>query len=919
MLQKARHHAGNPVTLSRYSTIEANYHNMFSILVCCGNASPEDIAKTLHALSRQSFRNFELIILGRSSANSFPVISGPTRGIFWIAETTERPLQYSSIVNSLRGDYSLILAAGDAPRPSMLREVNNSIVTSKAFSEVDAVIFDHTLGDPQEARYLPGWDPDLLEFLDYIGRACCLSRKTILENWKSEDRNSLRAAMLRVRRLNVVHIQEVLAHFAGQIPTAQPIPPPHQDLPPLSVVIPNRNGLHLLTKCVVFLKGMKSSVQLVIVDNASDDPQIFDFYQSLQAEFDTQIVHFDQTFNYSAMINLGVSEAKHEFVLLLNNDVAIDSATSVETALSYAHREGVGVIGSLLRYPDGLVQHAGMVLRTASDGTADTEHILRFSSGSEGLFIGALTAPKNWQSVTGAFQLIKRSTFFAAGGYDEVNLPLEHNDVDFCLSVRKLGLRVVCLPLHDVTHDESSTRSRMPIDKTKRLNEEARSLMTVRWLNEFSHDPFVNKHLVLLREPAANRIKSIAWSLCGLLKSGAASFLSLMSRQGDASHGDQSLRCNSRQLQPGVCILGPLTSATELGMITRALGRACDVTRMPLSYFNLGSKKSKEFSSLHTFSKLRTDRSVALCVLDVGQLQNTIPHIGEGRRRIAYALFEESVTREAVGPLETFEQIWVSSPFVAKCLREHLRKPVHVFPVPLHTSRRQPTRGSRPYLNFLVEHCTDHPTSSGDVIAAIEAFRTAFPSKTTVRLTVVTDSIIQLDLFKKVRRHAKWDRRIVFASRAMMTASEFEERYAPYIYFSLQQTILSNFRMARAIADGNPVLVTCHGAALDLVSIGGIRLINGKSSEQMTGSVFGAVEPDASSVVSELQRIAADPEAAFSEAANALELMQQSRAYQVVGQAIRAHLQFPEPTDAAQWIDDVTSMVLELQPKPTRD
>ncbi len=87
----------------------------------------------------------------------------------------------------------------------------------------------------------------------------------------------------------------------------------------------------------------------------------------------------------------------------------------------------------------------------------------------------------------------------------------------------------------------------------------------------------------------------------------------------------------------------------------------------------------------------------------------------------------------------------------------------------------------------------------------------------------------------------------------------------------------------------------------------------------MTGSVFGAVEPDASFVVSELRGIAADPEAAFAEAVIAQEIMQQSRAYQVVGQAIREQLQFPESTARALLIDDVTSMSLEFQPEPTRD
>ena len=191
--------------------------------------------------------------------------------------------------------------------------------------------------------------------------------------------------------------------------------------------------------------------------------------------------------------------AQHEFLLLLNNDVVVNDPSSLLIALDFAARPEIGVVGSLMRYPDGTVQHAGMMLSRDANGGCDAEHVLRFARQDEAGYIGALSAPRNWQCVTGAFQLMRKSVFAAAGGYDEVSLPVEHNDVDFCLRVRAMGLRVVCLPLANIVHDESSTRSKMDTYEARRLTREARKVMETRWAAAFDHDPFRNPNLAIKR------------------------------------------------------------------------------------------------------------------------------------------------------------------------------------------------------------------------------------------------------------------------------------------------------------------------------------------------------------------------------------------------------------------------------------
>lgn len=656
------------------------YNCMFSILLCHDGTSPDGTLGTLRALSCQTYRNFELILLGSQNDALNSVALGPTRGVFCIEEGGHR---YSEIMASLRGEFVLFLTAGDIPNTKMLEELNTSIVRSKRVSSVDAIIFDHTLGDSVHVRYLPGWDPDLLEHLNYIGRACCIRLKTLLEHLQPEDGYSLKGVMLRAPSPDVIHIQNVLGHFGGLIPTARPLECSQAHTPPMSIVIPNRNGLNLLTKCVGVLREMTMPFELVIVDNESDDPQIFDFYRSLESEFDVKIIYFNRSFNYSGMINLGVANATHEYILILNNDVIIGSVASISSALNYAIREQVGVVGSILRYPDGSVQHAGMVLRTAPDGTADAEHILRFSDYAEDPFVGALSAPKNWQSVTGAFQLVRKSTFVAAGGYDEVNLPLEHNDVDFCLSVRKLGLRVICLPLQDIVHDESATRGQLPLSKTSSLNRDARNLMSVRWASEFESDPYLNRNLEKPRKARSLGIGNVA-SIFHSLWQVASLFLKLTNSNSlqDPQQVEEVL-CSSRQLQAGVCIVGPLTSANEIGSLTRALGGACDSERLPISYLNTGSIDRGEYSSFRTLSRPRTDRDIALCVSSLRGLSEMLPYLGEGRRRIAFLSCHERIDSGDISLLDTFEEVWTSSEDVADDLRKTTTKSVCLVPQPI--------------------------------------------------------------------------------------------------------------------------------------------------------------------------------------------------------------------------------------------
>jgi GT2 family glycosyltransferase len=509
---------------------------MVSIVVDHKEENLTSLNELLTNLCEQTYRNFE-VLLRVTSALTPRELHG-LKSQVTVLENCSTPFQHISLEQSgsYRGDYVLFLESEDRLVPTALECLLKPIAKKKQSEWPDIIIFDYQIF-PDKKRYLPGWDPDLINYLDYIQSACLFSKLLI-------EKESTKLGALTVyeflkhlsdKRLIVEHVREFLGTFHRKLPIASPLPIPYsRHLPPIAIIIPNKDKYELLRNCIKFLYDVDFVFELIIVDNGSSDPRLLCLYEDLTLTFDVTIVPFNRSFNYAAMINIGSRHAKHPFLLFLNNDVIVSNGIEVAKALAYAQGDQVGLVGSLLCYPDGTVQHAGMALFGNSREDFDTLHVLRHSKNEEGDYIGALTAPRNWQSVTGAFQLTRKSNFQSAGGYDEVNLPIEFNDVDFCLRIRELGLRVVCLPLSGVFHYESHSRAQTPRDTAQLLAHDAYLIMCERWARRYSRDPFVNQkiesrdlvdtsgHYGWIRESFAKVIKKFARGSNGRIKDRAS-------------------------------------------------------------------------------------------------------------------------------------------------------------------------------------------------------------------------------------------------------------------------------------------------------------------------------------------------------------------------------------------------------------
>jgi glycosyltransferase involved in cell wall biosynthesis/GT2 family glycosyltransferase len=265
--------------------------------------------------------------------------------------------------------------------------------------------------------------------------------------------------------------------------------------PTVSIVIPMRDRLALLERCISSVREKTDypSIEFVIVDNGSTEPATLKFLREIEQEIDAQVVRDDGAFNFSRLINRGARVAKGAVLALLNNDVEASEAGWLREMVSHVLRVEVGAVGARLWYPDGTLQHGGVILGL---GGVAGHAFPRVPRGHPGYFNRAFLQ-QDCSAVTGACLLVRKKVFDDAGGFDEANLAISFNDVDFCLRLRRSGFRNIWTPYANLIHHESASRGHQATpDEQAQFVREA-TFMQRKWGSELLNDPFYNPNLSL--------------------------------------------------------------------------------------------------------------------------------------------------------------------------------------------------------------------------------------------------------------------------------------------------------------------------------------------------------------------------------------------------------------------------------------
>ncbi|MEM4523447.1 MAG: glycosyltransferase, partial [Nitrososphaeria archaeon] len=274
--------------------------------------------------------------------------------------------------------------------------------------------------------------------------------------------------------------------------------------PKVSIIIPTKDKVEFLRKCVesVLNKTTYQNYEIVIVDNNSQEDKTFEYYREIENNPKIRIIQYKKPFNFSAIINFAVSKIESEYLLFLNNDTEVITPEWLSAMLEHIQRKEVGAVGAKLLYPNGRIQHCGVILGLGSGKHKVPGHIFR--GFPDPVRHPSADVIRNFSAVTAACMLTKKSVFEEVGGFDEVNLPVAFNDVDYCLKLREKGYLIVYTPYAVLYHYEGLSRGRDEL-KNERFKREV-EFMINKWGKVLENDPYYNPNLTKEREDCSIKI-----------------------------------------------------------------------------------------------------------------------------------------------------------------------------------------------------------------------------------------------------------------------------------------------------------------------------------------------------------------------------------------------------------------------------
>ena len=371
-------------------------------------------------------------------------------------------------------------------RRSLLEDIGGLRLGYEGSQDWDLALRATAATTPDRIRHIPAilyhwrWHTDAPSFSEAQREKCRNAGRRAVEDWLASE--GLGDA--RVEPAIMVPDWNRVVH-------ALPSPVPF-----VTVIVPTKDRPQLLATVV---RGVlqqtawpSDRLELLLVDNGSTDPDAV----ALLAGFDdhpcVRVLRVVEPFNYSKMNNAAASVAQGSILALLNNDIEVIDGQWLASMVSVALQPEVGLVGAKLLYPDGRVQHGGVVL--GPDG--HMAHVLRGASKDDPGYYGQLALRRSLSAVTGACMVLRKAVYIEAGGLPE-ELAVSYNDVDLCLRIGDLGYRVVWDPDAVLVHHESASRGVASTDAEHRAYEADWAVMRQRWGYLLEADRYHNPNLLL--------------------------------------------------------------------------------------------------------------------------------------------------------------------------------------------------------------------------------------------------------------------------------------------------------------------------------------------------------------------------------------------------------------------------------------
>lgn len=367
----------------------------------------------------------------------------------------------------------------------------------------DAVLFygDEDRLDPGGERHSPFFKPafslDLFQEVDLLS-ACFAVRPSALADSPGAHPRQMAAHLAgSLPRGAVHHIPHILHHAATDAAAAR-CPGVQADGletgdAPVTVIIPTHAQEDLLTRCVesLYRLNRQAGIELIIVDNSRSPAYRRRLDAIVGGRDGAMILEWPEPFNFSRMMNAAAARASGRLLCFLNDDTEGISSRWLDAMAAHARRPDIGAVGARLLYPDGSIQHAGVVLTGQSGAAHLHQHVPAGLCGHGGL----AGFRQEVSAVTGACLVVEAAKFRAVGGFDDAELPVNFSDVDLCLKLRARGFHTLYLPEATLHHHESVSRSARQGEAVRSAGQKELHRLVSRWQLGSTPDPFHNPNL----------------------------------------------------------------------------------------------------------------------------------------------------------------------------------------------------------------------------------------------------------------------------------------------------------------------------------------------------------------------------------------------------------------------------------------
>lgn len=463
-------------------------------VIVTGADDAEALARTVASLEAQLFSSWRATLVGGT-----PRESRDSRATSASFDTTLTTLGEDD-ASTLTG----VVMAGDRLVPqalAYLAEQARRHPTARLFYGDERQHFDG-----RTRPYLkPGWSPRLEASRPYVGRSAFVRG---MAAWSALDaRRYLLSQSLPVRFIEalapheVMPLRRVLVETATRSPAAATVDTrPATPAEKTSIIVPTRDHPALLRRVIASIRARSrpGSYEVVIVDNGSVTPEAKALLADLRQTPDVRVLEQPGPFNFSLMCNEAVAASSGAVLLFLNDDTEVLSAGWLDRLSAYAMTPTIGAVSARLTYPDGRLQHVGVLVGMGESAG----HFGALAPGDDPGWSGRNAVPHEVSAVTGACLAVAREKFEAVGGFDALHLPVELSDIDLCLKLNERGFQTIVDPTVRLMHEESVSRGGATLRRLDVYGDQ-RKVFIERWRHVLRDDPAFHPGLSLYRWQAA--------------------------------------------------------------------------------------------------------------------------------------------------------------------------------------------------------------------------------------------------------------------------------------------------------------------------------------------------------------------------------------------------------------------------------